>query len=134
MSFCLLWSTSLHLPSAWNSFVIYLKVQRKRNIVNMISFYSQWGCVLMYNFNLIGEIRFSFSVWSFLVFYASGFSDVNKKVVCAWLYHKYIPSVLVFESKADGLYTDWWVAPSTYELRSFLTRLIYYTAASSTHF
>lgn len=63
----------------------------------MTPFYSQWKCVLMQNFNLKGEIRCHFSVWSFLVSFAAGFSNVNIKVISAWYNTvRRFPPVLIF--------------------------------------
>ena len=60
------------------------KHTKGRNVVERTPFYSQWKCVLMLSFNLKGEIRCHFSVWSFLVSFAAGFSNVNLKVTSAW--------------------------------------------------
>ena len=66
----------------------------------MTPFYSQWKCVLMQNFHLKGEIGCHFSVWSFLVSFAAGFSNVNVKVTSAWYSTvRGLPPVPIFSSE-----------------------------------
>lgn len=116
------WSASLHLPSAWIIFANYLKVQREETLSKWLHFIlsegSFWCKTLIWKekSDLVSQCD------PFLVFYATGFSNVSINVICAWLYHyEYVPSVLVFESNAYDLYTDWFVARNIHELRSFLT-------------